>query len=46
MPPPLQLLVYRYKGLYLGWLTEVDERNVMFAHSINGYMTNRVATII
>ena len=41
MLPPL--VIYKGKGLYRGWFTEVDDQNAKFAHSDKGYMTDKLA---
>ena len=41
MLPPL--VIYKGKGLYRGWFTEVDDQNAKFAHSNKGYMTDKLA---
>ena len=41
MLPPL--VIYKGKGLYCGWFTEVDDQNAKFAHSDKGYMTDKLA---
>ena len=41
MLPPL--VIYKGKGLYRGWFTEVDDQNAKFAHFDKGYMTDKLA---
>ena len=41
MLPPL--VIYKGKGLYRGWLTEVGDQNAKFAHSYKGYMADKLA---
>ena len=41
MLPPM--VIYKGKGLYRGWFTEVDDRNAMFVYSPKGYMTDKLA---
>ena len=41
MLPPM--VIYKGKGLYRGWFTEVDDQDAKFAHSAKGYMTDKLA---
>ena len=41
MLPPM--VIYKGKGLYRGWFTEIDDQNTKFAHSTKGYMTDSLA---
>ena len=37
------MVIYKSKGLYRGWFTEIDHQNAKFAHSAKGYMTDNLA---
>ena len=41
MLPPM--VIYKGKGLYRGWFTEIDDQNAKFAHSTQGYMADNLA---
>ena len=41
MLPPM--VIYKGKGLYRGWFTEVDDHNAKCAHSAKGYIADKLA---